>query len=84
MEYDEDALPGLMFRMRTLVTERHKLTIYPRRGEGILTDLAADPNETRNLWNDPAHAEAKAHLTAMLLEELAWNDRLDLPRVSGA
>ncbi|MEX1020161.1 MAG: sulfatase-like hydrolase/transferase [Litorilinea sp.] len=33
---------------------------------GQLFDLRADPGETRNLWDDPAHAARKAELLAVL------------------
>lgn len=69
--------------MRAIVTERYKLTLYPRHGDGLLTDLETDPHETRSLWNHPDHAEVRARLAAELLDELIWHDRLDQPRISG-
>ncbi len=36
--------------------------------EGQLFDLANDPDETTNLWSDPAHDATKRELTEVLLE----------------
>jgi len=84
LNYDRDWSSRAMYRMRTIVEERYKLTVYPHAGSGILIDLEDDPHEERNLWDDPLHAEVKARLTLALLEELAMGDRLDVPRISGA
>ena len=48
---------GTMIRNR-----RHKLCTYHGTGLGQLFDLVADPNEHRNLWDDPGHASIKAEL----------------------
>ncbi len=48
---------GTMIRNR-----RFKLCNYHGTGEGQLFDLEADPDERRNLWDDPASAEVKAGL----------------------
>ena len=54
-------------RMRSLVTARHRLSVYDGVPWGELYDLAEDPHETGNLWDD---AEAKK-LRAELMEHLA-------------
>jgi arylsulfatase A-like enzyme len=41
-------------RMRTLLTQRHRLTLYADEPWGELYDLQEDPLELRNLWNDRA------------------------------
>jgi len=47
--------PTTGFRVRALVTERHRLTVYPGFPFGELFDLASDPGEHRNLWDrEPA------------------------------
>jgi len=71
IENDEDYL-GL--RLRTLVTERHKLTIYAGQPYGELFDLREDPNEFVNLWDDPAARSLRADLTAELAHQLALSD----------
>lgn len=76
VENDEDWI-GL--RLRTLVTDRHKLTVYTGQEYGELFDLEADPDETRNLWNAPESQSLKADLTRRLFERLAETDTF-LPR----
>lgn len=41
-------------------------------GSGLLFDLASDPGETRNLFDEPGHLEAKAE---MMEELLGWTIR---------
>ncbi|MGE3910405.1 MAG: sulfatase [Chloroflexota bacterium] len=41
---------------------RWKLTVYHGHDIGELYDLAADPHEHRDLWDDPAHASIKLAL----------------------
>ena len=44
-------------RVRSIVTDRHRLTLYDGVDWGELYDREADPDESFNLWNDPsAHA----------------------------
>jgi arylsulfatase A-like enzyme len=54
-------------RMRTLVTEGHRLSLYDGMQWGELYDLARDPDELVNLWDDAASAP----LRAVLMERLA-------------
>jgi len=60
--------------MRTLRTERWKLTYYAKRPFGELYDLAADPLEFRNLWDDPGHQRVKRELFAALLDRLITSE----------
>ena len=75
IENDEDYL-GL--RLRTLVTPTHKLTTYTsHRGAepyGELFDLASDPHELHNLWNDAASQTLKRDLIAQLHHRLTATD----------
>lgn len=66
-ENDDDLYP---VRMRTITTPSWKLTRYANHPWGELYDRRADPGETRNLYDDSAHAGVRAELTDMLLEEL--------------
>lgn len=45
-----------------------KLVHFVDSTEGQLFDLAADPGEIHNLWDDPAHADKKNELLRVLLE----------------
>ncbi|HLQ88827.1 MAG TPA: sulfatase-like hydrolase/transferase [Xanthobacteraceae bacterium] len=55
------------FTMRTLVDDRWRITLFRGVPWGELYDLASDPHEMHNLWDDPAHAADKL----VLLERLA-------------
>ena len=57
-------------RVRALLTDRYRLTIYRDQKWGELYDLADDPNETRNRWDDPNHAEVKLDLSLRLGQQL--------------
>jgi arylsulfatase A-like enzyme len=52
---------------RTLHSNRHRLTVYQGQPWGELYDLAEDPQESRNLWDETAHAAERA----LLMEGLA-------------
>jgi arylsulfatase A-like enzyme len=67
VENDEDYL-GL--RARTLITDQHKLTVYPEKNYGELFDLDTDPEELHNQWNDPEHADIKSRLYRELVDDL--------------
>ena len=64
----------------------HKLVVQhgppaterPRTGE--LYDLAADPRELRNLWDDPAAAEMRIELERFLLDVLVATEDRSQPR----
>jgi arylsulfatase A-like enzyme len=55
------------FRARTLVTKDFRLTLYEGVDWGELYDLANDPNELNNLWDDPQ----SHHQRHELIEKLA-------------
>lgn len=67
--------------LRSYIDERYKLTVYQGREYGELYDLASDPRELRNLWDDPAHRDLKERLLlryiwAELAKEPMWMPRL--------
>ena len=76
VENDEDYL-GL--RLRTLITDQHKITAYPGQPYGELFDLENDPGELYNLWDDPARRGLKSDLLIRLMERLVETDST-LPR----
>jgi arylsulfatase len=76
VEEDEDYLG---FRMRTLVTDRYRLTAYSGQPYGELFDLREDPQEYVNRWDDPSCARRKDELRLALLDKLMETDA-PLPR----
>lgn len=81
VENDEDYL-GL--RLRSLITERYKITAYPGQPYGELFDLQEDPGEVRNLWDDAGSQELKQDLLVRLMERLVETDSRLPRRVSHA
>jgi arylsulfatase A-like enzyme len=57
-------------RMRSLVTERHRLSLYDGAEWGELYDLEADPDEMTNLWDDGASAALRADLVLRLARKM--------------
>lgn len=55
---------GVALSLRTVRTRDAKLTVDLRSGAGEMYDLAADPDEMRNLFDDPAHGALQAALMA--------------------
>jgi arylsulfatase A-like enzyme len=53
-------------------TDRFKLAVDHTTGHGELYDLQADPNETRNRWDDPAYGATKAAMLTRLSNRMAW------------
>ena len=84
---EEDALrPNFGYderpRVRTLVTDSHRLSIWQAGNDewGELYDLANDPNELTNLWDDPAALELRVDITHQLLRQtIALQSRSPLP-----
>jgi len=72
----EDEVQRVLFgfarppRLRTLVTQRWRLTLYAEATWGELYDLRDDPHECRNLWSDKAHAEVRSDLMAELIRQI--------------
>ena len=82
---EEDALrPNFGFaerpRVRTLITERHRLSYWGGSAWGELYDLVDDPHELDNKWDNPAAGQLKTDLTRQLLDEMiAMQSRSPLP-----
>ena len=47
------------FSQRTYIEDNHKLVLYARRDYGELYDLANDPDQKTNLFDDPASKQIK-------------------------
>ena len=68
--------------LRTLVTDRHKLTVYRGRPAwGELFDLQEDPQELRNRFADPAYRETRAALMEALVQADLEREPAPQPRV---
>ena len=57
-------------RMRTLVTDRHRLSLYEGASWAELYDLEADPLEMRNRWGDPAVRDTAGAMLERLVREM--------------
>jgi arylsulfatase A-like enzyme len=57
-------------RMRTLVTARHRVSVYDNANWGELYDLAQDPDELHNLWDVPAATALRAELLHALARSM--------------
>ena len=67
-------------RVRTVVTERYRMSLRQGENWGELYDLKEDPSELRNLFDDPAAAGIKAELTELMLQRMIeLQDRAPLP-----
>jgi uncharacterized sulfatase len=70
--------------LRTYIDARYKLTVYRGETFGELFDLATDPAERHNLWDEPAAAPMKTEvMRRMLSAEMAREPR-HMPRLDCA
>jgi N-sulfoglucosamine sulfohydrolase len=70
---DDDAGPTkawLVGVRKTLEWQKHYEWVYGKRPKYELYDLKDDPDETKNLAQDPSFAQVKADLEKQLMEEL--------------
>lgn len=70
--------------LRTLVTERYKLTVYREGAEGELFDLLDDPGEVNNLWHDPATQALKGELLLEFMQATLETEPTRMPRIAHA
>jgi arylsulfatase A-like enzyme len=78
-------LPGVLGKMRGVRTSRYKLILNPR-SDGLhyeLIDLTSDPDELRNLADDPAHGETFLDLREQLWTLLPSPEREALLKAGG-
>ncbi|MCW5605803.1 MAG: sulfatase-like hydrolase/transferase, partial [Burkholderiales bacterium] len=57
---------GVGLQLRTVRTRTCKLTVELASGAGELFDLAADPHEMRNLYDDPGHAVLRREMMDLI------------------
>jgi len=72
------------FYQKTFITDRWKLVTYHRQPYGELYDLANDPEQDRNLWDDPAHSVRKLELLQAALQAEWDKEPKRRPRVAQA
>jgi uncharacterized sulfatase len=70
--------------MRTYIDERWKITIYRDQSYGELFDLKNDPEERRNLWDEPKARETKHELLQKFLNAELRRAPMRFPRIAGA
>lgn len=70
--------------LRTLVTDRYKLTVYRGSGDGELFDLQEDPDETRNRWADPEFTGQKSAMMLRFLQAEMEREPTRYARIAGA
>jgi arylsulfatase A-like enzyme len=67
-------------RLRTLITQRYRMTIAHGDAYGELYDRQNDPHEMDNLFDDPTHRGVRAELMEQLAyREMEFADRSPLP-----
>jgi len=70
--------------LRTYIDDRYKMTVYRDREYGELFDLAEDPGECRNLWNDPDYERVKATVMCKFINAELRREPTRMPRIAGA
>ncbi len=65
---------------RTVRTSRYRYTFYPDGHGEQLFDLEADPDEQKNLVNEPEHAALRRELKDRLMEQIIRQDYPVSPR----
>jgi uncharacterized sulfatase len=70
--------------LRTLVTQRYKLTVYRDAPYGELFDLESDPDELHNRWDDPEYAGVKSELLHQFVQAEIQREPTRMPRIAGA
>lgn len=68
--YESDDADHQAPKYVAVCTARHKAIYYYDLDEWELFDLARDPNETRNLWNDSAAARVRGEMVRKLLNRM--------------
>lgn len=75
---------GAEVHLRTLVTDRYKLTVYRGRDWGELFDLHDDPGEVHNRFDDPASRDLRESMLRKLVDADLSREPSPTRRVAGA
>jgi uncharacterized sulfatase len=70
--------------LRTLVTDRFKITVYRNAEYGELFDLERDPDELHNCWDDPDYAAVKSEMLLRFVQAEIQREPTRMPRIAGA
>ncbi len=70
--------------LRTYITDRYKITLYRDREYGELFDLQNDPEERRNLWDEPSAAQIKCDLMKRFMNAELRREPTRFARIAGA
>jgi arylsulfatase A-like enzyme len=70
--------------LRTLITDRYKLTVYRDADYGELFDLQEDPQELHNRYNDPACAAIKSDLLLTFVQAEIQKEPTRMARIAHA
>ena len=80
----EDRVQPTRLTLRTYVSDRYRMTVYRGQTYGELFDLHADPDERKNLWDDPDYREVKLQVMQEALQEEIAREPMRMPRVSSS
>ncbi|MDD4098395.1 MAG: DUF4976 domain-containing protein, partial [Lentisphaeria bacterium] len=70
--------------IKTMVTDRYKITVYGNAACGELFDLQQDPGELVNLWDRPEAAKLKCDLLLEFLQADMAIEPMPMPRIANA
>ena len=67
-------------RVRTIVTERYRMSLRAGEDWNELYDLQTDPDELDNLYDNPVHRSVRNEITELMVKRMIdLQDRSPLP-----
>jgi uncharacterized sulfatase len=70
--------------LRTYISDRYKMTVYRDQEYGELFDMLSDPQERKNLWDDPDSRALRSEMLRRGLNAEIVREPMRLPRIAGA